>query len=221
MRSRLPLLCCLALASCAYKSDYVIPADGRARVVFSDGELRPAMPALTPACKANVDQWIAYYKANPPAPPVRSGQGHFHMNIWIEDAVYIDPLPHHLHSGHAVPASYSGPATHAATPVGGHSATPVHAGSSGHGATSVGGSSGGNSGELYAALAVVALVTMPAVAITLASVPPESGAEASSAIDQVNAYNDAARSQGSACAPAIPGQPQPPPPGGAEAGVQP
>lgn len=63
---------------------------------------------------------------------------------------------------------------------------------------------------------VLSVVAMPVSAITLASIRPELSEDSVEAIDQVNAYNDLARSAGSACAwveaPPPPEVPEVPPP---------
>ena len=58
----------------------------------------------------------------------------------------------------------------------------------------------GDSGKMWAILAAVALVIMPAVALGLALSRPEDSDTNAEAIDQVNAYNDLLRSAGSPCA---------------------
>jgi len=75
------------------------------------------------------------------------------------------------------------------------------------------GSSGGDGkglGELLAVAAVIAIATMPIVAIALAASSPENEPKSAGAIDLVNAYNDQVRSDPNACL-AVP-YPAPPPP---------
>lgn len=200
----------------SYVSDYVTPADGRARAVWRDGEvaMEVANP-LPPACASDIR-----YSSKEPPPKYSSGGGHVHVSggVWVP--VYygprivvvhrgVPPSPHvHHHHGHVVhrPAS--------PTPGGGGSAggTPVVSGGGGSGKGG-GGSSGGSSGsgggsssgdgdlgKAAVVLAVIALLALPAIAIGLSAGRTESESEAALSIDRVNAYNDLARTPGSSCA---------------------
>lgn len=199
----------------SYVSDYVTPADGRARAVWRDGEvaMEVANP-LPPACASDIR-----YASKEPPPKYSSGGGHVYVRggVWVP--VYygprivvvrrgVPPSPHvHHHHGHVVhrPAS--------PTPGGGGSAggTPVvsggggssKGGGGGSGGSGGGGSSGGGDGDLGKAavvLAVIALLALPAIAIGLSAGRTESESEAALSIDRVNAYNDLARTPGSSCA---------------------
>jgi hypothetical protein len=41
----------LALGSCVYVSDYVVPGDGRARVIWQSGEPRAVVPSRSAVCE--------------------------------------------------------------------------------------------------------------------------------------------------------------------------
>jgi hypothetical protein len=66
---------------------------------------------------------------------------------------------------------------------------------------SVGGSSNSLGKEVLAVLMVVAIVVSPIIDVTLAAARPESDQLSAESIDQVNLYNDLARTAGNPCAP--------------------
>ena len=79
------------------------------------------------------------------------------------------------------------------------SATGVHGGP--HRASAIEPSSGGGDGKVWVVLAVIATVTLPIVAVILASSTPEDSSETSQAIAAVSAYNSLARTPESPCSP--------------------
>lgn len=199
----------------SYVSDYVTPADGRARAVWRDGEvvMEVANP-LPPACASDIR-----YNSKEAPPRYSSGGSHVyvHGGFWVP--VYygprivvvhrhVAPSPHiHHQHGHVVhrpatPTAGGGSGSGGGTPVvggggGGGSSKGGGGGSSG------GGGSGGGDGDLGKAavvLAVIALLALPAIAIGLSAGRTEDETGAALAIDRVNAYNDLARTPGSDCA---------------------
>lgn len=206
-----PLGAALApLAGCTYSSDYVPPQDGRARAVWSEDKVVASLPATDERC---LDNTLSLADGRPQRNYVSGGRtvvrGGPSVIIW-------SPLPVvHVHTS-------SGPRVHHVD-AGRHAATPtVHAPpsgpvgrSTGSGSSSStvhhtnGGGSGGHSsggGEAAAAVAVaaavVAIVAMPAITLGVALSSPGDQKVSAAATDQVNAYNDLARTQGSPCAPA-------------------
>ncbi|MGC4119118.1 MAG: hypothetical protein QM765_32040 [Myxococcales bacterium] len=202
----------LVLASCAYASDYVVPKDGRARVIWQGGEPRAVVPEKSGACELATREASANY--NPPEAVQRCMADEGCGPVHYEPSIYIDGHPpllhpplfglHDHHGPHIVPVGPSVP-LHPGDPVPGpHQATPAPPkGSSGGGKSSSGSSLGslGDVKELAVVAAVIAILTMPAVAIALASTRPENESGAAKAVDEVNAYNDLVRSPGSACSP--------------------
>ena len=148
------------------------------------------MPAVDPNCSAEVTRLARDGNAVVYGPDVR-------VDIpiaVIEDIHRFRPLPLPV-----VEATNCIPPVHGAAPVGGaigHGARPI--GSSGNGLSSLGSGSGG-SDMLWVGIAVVALVTMPVVAISLAAARSENEHQSASAIDLANAYNELSRTPGSAC----------------------
>lgn len=211
-RSAVLLALPLALASCAYASDYVVPNDGRARVLWQDGEPRAVVPPKSGACELATRE--ASQSFNPPDAVTRCvedgscGQARYQPWIYIDGHPPHPPHPFfglHDHEAHVSPGP-SGPSVplHPGDPVPG----PVHHASPAPPKGSEGTSSGSSSSslgdlkDLAVVFAVIAILTMPAVAIALASSRPESESGAAAAVDEVNAFNDLARSPGSACSPA-------------------
>ncbi|HEY3450819.1 MAG TPA: hypothetical protein VGK67_30965 [Myxococcales bacterium] len=206
----------LALASCAYASDYVVPNDDRARVLWRDGEPRAVVPARSGTCELATREASQNYA--PPDSVRRCAEDGSCGQVRVDPWIFIDGVPHAhpplfgLHASDVAVAPISPPAPagggvplHPGDPVpspgGTHHAMPAppKGGGSSSGSSSMG--SLGDMKELAVVVAVLAILTMPAVAIALASSRPESETGAAHAVDQVNAYNDLARSPGSACSP--------------------
>ena len=224
MNARLLWLVPLALASCSYVSDYVPPADGRARVVWRDGDPTALIPRESGTCRAAAEQ-----AASAPSSPQRCAEhGGCGEVYWVTHApIYeidgpIVPIrdfgPGAVHGptvGHPPHPPAPGGGTHQAMPVGSPKASAGHA----KPLPSLGSSGGGDKGigELLIVAVVVAIVTLPIVAITMAASTVENEPKSAGAIDLVNAYNDVARSAPNACLPAS----YPPPPASTGTEVQP
>ncbi|WP_437673177.1 hypothetical protein [Sorangium sp. So ce131] len=199
-----------ALSGCgSYVSDYMPPADGRARPVFRDGEVVMEIGGGdTPECRSGDEESPG--GAAPPTPPsASSSRVSVHGGFWVP--VYYGPpivvvrrgeaapLPH-IHQAHGsvvrVPAS---PSKGGSAGTGG-SATPRGSGAKG---------SGGGSEAVAVVLvsaAVIALIALPAVAVGLSVGRTEAEEETAVTLDRVNAYNDMARTPGSRCAAATAGR---------------
>ncbi|MGK3999959.1 hypothetical protein [Sorangium sp. So ce1024] len=213
-RAALGALALAALSGCgSYVSEYVPPADGRARPVYRDGAVSMELGGAIPECLSGEPESDGALPPPPArasrsaaAPPVRVSGG-FWVPVYFGPPIVVEhrgmaPRPHHLHR-HAPDV--------ARTP-----ASPAKGGKPGPGgnATSVS-SSGGGGGEdagsaaaiVLATVAVLALVALPPVAVGLSVGRPERDKDSSLALDQINAYNDLARTPGSPCAlPAAGGQ---------------
>lgn len=184
----LPGIAVLATGCGGYTSSYVPPADGRPRVVWSDDKPVGMMANEVPAqCQASVDNLAGGGNEN---------VGRRVSTGTVSGGYYV---PHHVIIVHGGPA-YVPPVPH-----------PVHIGG-GHGGGSHGGggflggggghSGGGGNGDLgkgAIVLVVLAIASLPFIALGLAAGRPEPEAESAAAIDQVNAHTDLARTQGSPC----------------------
>ena len=207
---KLPLA--FAAAGCSYRSSYVAPADGRARVVWGPGDT-PTLDlvgTLSSQCSTELSQIL--YPQTPRL--VRSYVSLQPGPFWIP-RYYGSPIVI-IRPGLAPPFArfpvfvpgFGAP--HLPPPVR-VSGGLVRAGGSVHvsgGSARGGGSGSGNfgkeAGALVIILAVITLSVLPAVALGLAASMPESAKKTSSAIDLANAYNDLARTDGSPCTPAPP-----------------
>ena len=184
------------LASCAYPSAYVAPRDGRARAVWTGSDVAVELSGgpLGDACAAQLRAW--------------SGQGVVHLvtgdlggtrasHPWMTNAalgfwipVYFGPAlvplapgipPPLLHPVIFFPPPVLAPPVLGTRPIV-PSLRPAP-----------------DVGKAAVVLAVLALAVMPVVDVLLATLPPERE-RSSEAIDQVNVYNDLARSPNSPCA---------------------
>ncbi|WP_438015727.1 hypothetical protein WMF18_33355 [Sorangium sp. So ce315] len=212
-RAALGALALAALSGCgSYVSEYVPPADGRARPVYRDGAVAMELGGAIPECLSGEPASDGALPPSPArtsrgaaAPPVRVSGG-FWVPVYFGPPIVVErrgvaPRPHHHHR-HAPDV--------ARTP-----ASPGKGGSPGPGgnATSVsGGGGGGDDGAgsaaaiVLATVAVLALVALPPVAVGLSIGRPERDGDSALALDQLNAYNDLARTPGSPCALAPGGQ---------------
>ncbi|AUX46961.1 uncharacterized protein SOCE26_084710 [Sorangium cellulosum] len=208
--SALGVLALGALSGCAsYVSDYVPPADGRARPVFRGGEVVMEVGGGdTPECLTGGEEGPD--GAAPPPPPSASSsrvsvRGGFWVPVYYGPPIVVvrrgvaPPRPHiHRAPGSVVrvPAS---PSKGGSAGTGG-SATPRGSGARG---------SGGGSEAVAVVLvsaAVLALAALPAVAVGLSFGRTEAEEETALTLDRVNAYNDLTRTPGSQCAAATAGR---------------
>jgi hypothetical protein len=182
-----------ALTACAYNSDYVPPADGRARIVAINGTAQALVPAQA-SCVEAMESALEAGALPVPEPVLASAP-----------ATYVEVALVQPHPGHAPHLRAHGPPVHSPRSV--HPSRPVHAArpAARHSAGRAAVSSMSENENLAIVAAVMALVTLPAVAVALASAQPGDASEIADAIDRVNAFNDLSRLPGSPCAP-------PPPP---------
>jgi hypothetical protein len=205
-------------AGCAYRSEYVVPTDGRARVVWGSNDqpsIELAGTSPSPVCGMELRQITGHNDA-----PLASGQ-RLSFDTPIHAASYRI-----ISSGGYWEPRYYGPNLNLVVVRPGHLpllprpplflptlprpvvSAPVYTAprvSSGGGGFKSGGGGGGGGGKEAGALVIVALViavsTLPAIALGFASSFPEKTYDSSRAIDVVNAYNDLLRSAGSPCDP--------------------
>lgn len=209
----------LLTGACGYTSSYVPPLDGRARVVYrdSDARMETAGAALSDDCSAEVAEALGerprrrLVRAPGEGAPV---VGTYWAPIYYGPSIVVVtpgvppllPTPPLYSPSLALARATSQGALHLRSPSLG---------------VSGGGGGGGmkldnGSGQLLVVLAVVALIVLPTIDVALALASPESSSVSSSAIDRVNAYNDLARTPGTACS-GVPaygpptGAPPPPP----------
>jgi hypothetical protein len=190
----------LLLMGCSYQSHYTAPLDGRARAVWtgSDVAVELAGAPLADACAAQLGAFARegrIHLLTGELKPITIGESdrvHVAPLVWVP--VYYGapliavgglppPLPH--------PPLFSPSLAVGAALVGASKAGAPSAG---------GGGGGGDLGKIGAVVAVVAILVLPIVDLTIAVVPAENGTRSAEAIDQVNLYNDLARSAGSPCA---------------------
>ncbi|WP_434042978.1 MULTISPECIES: hypothetical protein [Sorangium] len=211
-RAALGALALAALSGCgSYVSEYVPPPDGRARPVYRDGAVAMELGGAIPECLSGEPGSGA---ALPPrasrtaaAPPVRVTGG-FWVPIYVGPRIVVErhgvaPPPPHLHRpGPNVVRTPASPSKGGTPGPGGKAGS----GGSGSGSGS-GDSSAGNAAAsiLLATVAVLALAALPPIAVGLSVGSPERDKDSALALDQVNAYNDLARTPGSPCALPAPG----------------
>ncbi|WP_438024254.1 hypothetical protein [Sorangium sp. So ce233] len=210
-RAALAALALAALSGCgSYVSEYVPPPDGRARPVYRDGAVAMELGGAIPDCLsgepgsgAALPPYPARASRDPAASPVRVTGG-FWVPIYFGPRIVVErhgvaPPPPHLHR--------PGPDV-VRTP-----ASPSKGGKPASGGKSASGGTGGTGGSaesaaasiLFATVAVLALAALPPIAVGLSVGSPERDKDSALALDQVNAYNDLARTPGSPCALPAPG----------------
>lgn len=191
--ARVLALCTLCATGCGYSSQYVPLADGRARPVWSDKDVRlwDGGRPLSAECVGNV-AWatgtrtlrllggdVDMVQPQAPATPVAGPQGGVHfVPVLVGPPILLPPLPPPL------PPPGLGPVHHGARAGGAHLPRS---------------SLDSELAKVLTVMAVVALVVLPAVDVALAASHPESGERSSDAIDQANALNDLGRTRGTAC----------------------
>lgn len=179
----------------SYRSDYVPPQDGRARVLWKDDSVVASLPALIPGCAAV----LFGDKPESPGPSSSGSSG----AVFSRQTVIVVPRVR-------PPFPYLSRATPQGAPIHRVAAKPGPARSSGgagrSGGVTQGGGGGGmgsGSGELMVVLAVITLTTLPVVTIGLALGRPEPEEEVARGIDAVNDYNEAVRTTGWPCGIAV------------------
>jgi hypothetical protein len=164
-------LVALLLGGCSYQSQYVAPVDGRARALWHGDGVDNNLHEVQRAPAC--DEWVrrAQYPELQPQ----------ELRVDIAPKIWVPPPRLAI----VVPPSLPPPPSHAnlSFPGGG------------------GGSSGNLGKEILAVLMVVAIVLSPIIDVTLAAARPESDKLSADNIDQVNVYNDLARTAGNPCAP--------------------
>lgn len=174
----------LAAAGCSYRSTYVAPPDGRARVVWGAGDVPTVQMSgaeLSGQCSVELHD-ISEHPGRPYRPAHVELNSVPPQNIYVTGGSgYWSPRPIGISSGVGSVARSGGSVAR------------------GGGGGSFGG--GKDAGAIVLILAVIAAMVLPAVALGLAASMPESNGKASSAIDMVNSYNDLARLDGTPCTP--------------------
>jgi hypothetical protein len=191
-----------ALSGCTYTSRYAPPDDGRARVVWRESGVVAHLPRTTSAAACAQAAEVAM-----DGEPFTAGATPVGVVWWV-------PVPPPVivveggagATGHVRAAPGAVPGRTAATPRVSGGATRGtsggRTGGSGRSSWRSGSKTGGSSNGLGAAalaVAVLALVALPAITITIAATTPEDAETSSAAIDRVNAYNDVARGGDPAC----------------------
>ena len=183
-----------ALSGCGYVSTYVAPADGRARPVYRDNDVVAEMSGA-PASQACLDLVRYVWRVNAGytvvtgavedrVPPLAVAAGVF----WVP-RFYGAPL---VPGGPGVAPLILAPPLFSPRGLNGVASSGQSAGMFARGG-------GNDGGRTLMVLAVVALVVLPIVDIGVALDRPESSERSSKAIDEVNIYNDFARSPANAC----------------------
>jgi hypothetical protein len=171
------LLAC-SLADCGYQSQYAPPNDGRARVLWHDDHLINNVATMAPSDECHRATW---WLRNPNEEP-SDRRLSIAPVVWVPryygaDIVVITP---------GVPPAFPRPLLFSP------SLAVAQAASRSVPKLSL-------DKELAAILLVIAVVVLPVVDVTFAALRPESDSRSADAIDEVNAFNDLARSAGTPC----------------------
>jgi hypothetical protein len=183
-----------SLAGCGYTSQYVPPADGRARPLWSEDHLITNLADVPPTCTQAID-WQLHPGARAPLVPRAPHVDAYWAPVYYGPDIVVvapgfAPIPPN-------PILFSPSLTLATAVV--HAS---HGGGGGVGHLGGGGGGGGGGkdlGYVLLILAVIAVIVLPALDIGLATARPESEDNSADAIDRVNAYNDLARWAGTPC----------------------
>jgi hypothetical protein len=205
----------LLLGACSYSSRYAPPADGRARVVWtgSDVALDVSRPDAPPGCAEQLklmsgtmqlhlspSSVLPATAASEPVGPVRmvgpSG-GFWVPRYYGPRLIVVGGAPPILH-----PVVFSPSLTLARAFASSFASSgSVHVPAPSSGGFRLGGGSGGSgdAGKVLVYVAVIMLLILPALDLGLALYRPETERLAAQVTDQVNAYNDLARTFGTFC----------------------
>jgi hypothetical protein len=170
----------LLLFGCGYQSQYVAPSDGRARVLWNDDHLVTNLDSLPRTQDCHEATWWLRHPAERidrrlTLAPVVWVPRYYGPDIVVINAGVPPILPR--------PVLFS------------PSLTVAHALAT----STPRAPSGRLDKELAAILMVIAIVVLPIVDVTFAALQPESDSRSADAIDEVNAFNDLARSGGNPC----------------------
>jgi hypothetical protein len=172
------LLACGLLADCGYQSQYTPPYDGRARVLWHDDHLINNVSTLAPTDECHRAAWWLRHPDEEPSDHRLS----IAPLAWVPryygaDIIVITP---------GVPPAFPRPLLFspslAVAQAASRSVPKLNLDK-----------------ELAAILLVIAVVVLPIVDVTFAALRPESDSRSADAIDEVNAFNDLARSAGTPC----------------------
>jgi hypothetical protein len=189
----------LAQPGCAYESAYVAPLDGRARLVWKGNDVVADL-AGAPAGQACLEQLAAWS----PSGHLRFSSGDIKLEAPRPDRLVVSPavafwVPIYFGAPIIAPAPGIVPLLPQPVLFAPSLALPGVLGRSAvAGGAAVGGGANLDLGKFAVALAVIALVVLPIVDISVAAEAPE-GSRSSEAIEQVNVFNDLARSAYTPC----------------------
>jgi hypothetical protein len=175
----LPLAGALTLIGCGYQSQYIPPADGRARVLWNDDHLVTNLSAFPRTQECYEATWWQRH-------PAEHRQLSLAPDVWVP--VYYGPDIAVITPG--VAPIFSRPLLPSPSLALARAVTQAPPLPSMH-----------LDKELAAILMVIAIAVLPIVDVTFAALQPESDGRSADAIDEVNAYNDLARSAGNPCRP--------------------
>jgi hypothetical protein len=197
MSRALLLVSALALG-CAYTSHYTAPLDGRARAVWTGSGVAvelagaPLLDVCAQQLGALANEGRIHLLTGELKPAPLDGGRPFVVAplVWVP-IYYGPPL---VAVGGLPPPILRPPLFSPALAVGSALVSASNARSPGAPANS------NDLAKLGAIVAVIAILVMPVIDLTIAVVPAENTTRSAEAIDQVNLYNDLARSPGSPCA---------------------
>ena len=184
----LVLLAAATVSGCGYTSRYVAPADGRARVIWKDDDVvvDVAGAPLSPQCRGEVEAQTRAARAR----PLPALGGYWAPRYYGPSIVVVDPS--------AAPLLLRPPLFSPSLSLArGVARAPFSLRGGGGGLGSLHGLGDGRALLLLAAAAVVA-AALSGILVSL--IPPESSSTSSTNTDFANAYNDLARTPGTACA---------------------
>jgi hypothetical protein len=195
LRARAVVAAALLGWGCGYSSQYVPPVDGRVRAVWREDNVVTSVPpfVIGDACERQLADLLV--GATPPAdaaPRTVWTPRYYGPDILVVVPGVAPTLP--------APPIFLSPSMMIAAAAA-RSARPPSTTVSAPGVPRLHDKAPDGAGAFLIALGVIALLVMPALDLGLALDVPESQSRSSEAIDRVNAYNDLARTPGSACAP--------------------